>query len=216
MAFDRGELHLNAPVSIRFTDIAPPRDWEAPEGWTEGDPIVLTTTLGTVYFNETLPMDFPFVQGQVGKKRLGGIVNALAERYDKGQVAASLDALKTYGFSWSTRSGASFALSDVVTPPNKAEIIAKYEEKNAQIQENRDLGLISEHERNMELIDIWTEATNEVDQAMRENFEATNTIYRMVDSGARGNWMQVRQIAGMRGLVNNPKGEIIPRPILSN
>ena len=216
MAFDRGELHLNAPVSLRFEDIVPPSDWEAPEGWTEGDPVTLTTTLGAVYFNETLPEDFPFVQGQVGKKRLGGIVNALAERYDKGQVAASLDALKAYGFSWSTRSGASFALSDVVTPPAKAEIIAKHEAKAAQVQENRDLGLISESERNAELIDIWTEATNEVDQAMRANFESTNTIYRMVDSGARGNWMQIRQIAGMRGLVTNPKGEIIPRPILSN
>src|SRR5699024_11198314 len=67
MALARGALHLNGPVSIRFTDIAPPRVWEAAEGWTEGDPIVLTTTMGTVYFNETLPMDFPFVQSQVGK-----------------------------------------------------------------------------------------------------------------------------------------------------
>lgn len=216
MANDARELHLNAPVRIRFEDIVPPSDWEAPEGWTEGDPIILETTLGTVYFNETLPVDFPFVQGQVGKKRLGSIVNTLAERYDKGQVAASLDALKSYGFSWSTRSGVSFALSDVVAPPNKGEIISKFEAKAAQVQENRDLGLVSEAERNIELIDIWTEATNEVDNAMRENFERSNTIFRMVDSGARGNWMQIRQIAGMRGLVNNPKGEIIPRPILSN
>ena len=216
MAFDAGELDLNAPVSIRFTDIVPPNGWEAPEGWTEGDPITLTTTLGTVYFNETLPEDFPYVEGQVGKKRLGGIVNALAERYEKVQVSASLDALKAYGFSWSTRSGVSFAFSDVVVPPNKDEIVQKYEAKAAQVQENRDLGLVSEVERNMELIDIWTEATNEVDTAMRANFDKGNTIYRMVDSGARGNWMQIRQIAGMRGLVNNPKGEIIPRPILSN
>ncbi|MGY5766202.1 DNA-directed RNA polymerase subunit beta' [Brachybacterium sp. DNPG3] len=216
MAHDSGELHLNAPVKIRFDDIVPPRGWDAPEGWSEGDPIILSTSLGAVYFNETLPVDFPYVEGQVGKKRLGSIVNELAERYDKGQVAASLDALKSYGFSWSTRSGVSFALSDVVTPPSKAEIIAKYEAKAAQVQENRDLGLVSEAERNIELIDIWSEATNEVDNAMRENFESTNTIFRMVHSGARGNWMQIRQIAGMRGLVNNPKGEIIPRPILSN
>ena len=216
MAFDAGELHLNAPVTIRFSDIVPPRGWEAPEGWTEGDPITLSTTLGTVYFNETLPEDFPYVEGQVGKKRLGSIVNELAERYDKGQVAASLDALKSYGFSWATRSGVSFALSDVVAPPNKGEIVATYEEKASQIQENRDLGLVSEVERNAELIDIWTEATNEVDEAMRENFDSANAIYRMVHSGARGNWMQIRQIAGMRGLVTNPKGEIIPRPILSN
>ncbi|WP_422115369.1 DNA-directed RNA polymerase subunit beta' [Brachybacterium sp. UNK5269] len=216
MAHDRGELHLNAPVDIRFTDMVPPTELELPEGWTEGDALIMRTTLGTVYFNETLPENYPYVQGQVGKKRLGGIVNALAERYDKGQVAASLDALKSYGFSWATRSGVSFALSDVVTPPGKGEIIARYEEKAAQVQENRDLGLVSESERNMELIDIWTEATNEVDQAMREHFESGNTIFRMVNSGARGNWMQVRQIAGMRGLVNNPKGEIIPRPIISN
>ena len=218
MAADAGELHLNAPVTIRFApgEIVAPRDWEAPEGWDEEQPITLTTTLGTVYFNETLPEDFPYVQGQVAKKRLGAIVNELAERYDKGQVAASLDALKAYGFTWGTRSGVSFAFSDVVAPESKKEILAKYEAKAAQVQENRDLGLVSEAERNIELIDIWTEATNEVDEAMRENFEETNTIYRMVHSGARGNWMQIRQIAGMRGLVNNPKGEIIPRPILSN
>lgn len=216
MAFDMGQLDLNAPVSIRFPEIVPPTDWEAPEGWEEGDPITLSTTLGTVFFNETLPVDFPYVEGQVAKKRLGSIVNQLAERYDKGQVAASLDALKSYGFSWSTRSGVSFAFSDVVAPPSKPEILAKYEAKAAQVQENRDLGLVSEVERNSELIDIWTEATNEVDNAMRENFESTNAIFRMVHSGARGNWMQIRQIAGMRGLVTNPKGEIIPRPILSN
>lgn len=71
MAHDTGELHLNAPpVKIRFTDIVPPREWEAPEGWTEGDPIILSTSLGAVYFNETLPVDFPYVEGQVGKKRL--------------------------------------------------------------------------------------------------------------------------------------------------
>ncbi|GAB2534522.1 DNA-directed RNA polymerase subunit beta' [Brachybacterium huguangmaarense] len=216
MAADMGDLDLNAPVTIRFGDIVPPLGWDAPEGWTEGDPVTLTTTLGTVYFNETLPVDFPYVEGQVGKKRLGQIVNELAERYPKVQVSASLDALKAYGFSWATRSGVTFAFSDVVAPPNKTEIIAGYEKKAAQVQENRDLGLVSEQERNSELIDIWTEATNEVDQAMRANFPGDNTIFRMVDSGARGNWMQIRQIAGMRGLVTNPKGEIIPRPILSN
>ncbi|WP_152351769.1 DNA-directed RNA polymerase subunit beta' [Brachybacterium subflavum] len=218
MANDAGDLELNAPVRIRFEDVVPPRGWEAPEGWTEGDAITLETTLGTVYFNETLPVDFPYVEGQVGKKRLGGIVNELAERYEKGQVAASLDALKSYGFSWSTRSGVSFAFSDVIAPEDKQEILSKYEEQAARIQENRDLGLVSEAERNAELIDVWSKATNEVDASMQKNFEETptNSIYRMVNSGARGNWMQIRQIAGMRGLVTNPKGEIIPRPILSN
>lgn len=218
MAHDAHDLELNAPISIRFPDFVPPRDWDAPEGWSEGEEITLTTTLGTVYFNETLPPDYPYVAGQVDKKRLGQIVNELAERYEKGQVAASLDALKAYGFSWSTRSGVSFAFTDVIAPSNKREILEKFEAQAAKVQENRDLGLVSDAERNSELIDIWTKATDEVDESMQRNFEATptNSIYRMVHSGARGNWMQIRQIAGMRGLVTNPKGEIIPRPILSN
>src|SRR5699024_3883670 len=123
MAFDAGPLRLNAPVTIRFRDIVPPRGWAAPEGWTAGDPITPSTSLGPVHCTAPPPEGAPYVEGQVGKKRLGSIVNELAERYDKGQVAASLDALKSYGFSWATRSGVSFALSDVVAPPNKGEIV---------------------------------------------------------------------------------------------
>jgi len=104
----------------------------------------------------------------------------------------------------------------VVTPVRKKEILENYEAQAAKVQQQYDRGLITDEERRNELIDIWTLATNEVDEAMRENFPERNAVFRMVGSGARGNWMQVRQIAGMRGLVANPKGEIIPRPIKSN
>ena len=216
MAYDNEELHLNAPVKIRFTDIVPPRGWTAPEGWEEGDPIVLETTLGRALFNETLPVDYPFVNDVVGKGQLSGIVNDLAERYPKVEVAASLDALKEAGFYWATRSGVTIAISDVVAPEEKAKILEGYEEKAQKVQREYDLGRRSEEERRSELIDIWTQATNEVDEVMRKNFPEDNNIFRMVSSGARGNWHQVRQIAGMRGLVADPKGQIIPRPIKSN
>src|SRR5690606_415313 len=100
--------------------------------------------------------------------------------------------------------------------PNKGEIVARYESLAAKAQSQYDTGLITDRERREELIDIWTKATDEVAQAMRENFPADNTINQMVTSGARGNWLQIRNIAGMRGLVNNPKGEVIPRPIISS
>ncbi|HSO66093.1 MAG TPA: DNA-directed RNA polymerase subunit beta', partial [Ornithinibacter sp.] len=128
----------------------------------------------------------------------------------------SLDALKEYGFHWATRSGTTVAISDVVTPPRKLEILEGYEEKATKVQTQYERGLITDDERRQELIEIWTQATNEIAKEMEANIPRTNTIYRMVSSGARGNWMQLRQIAGMRGLVSNPKGDIIPRPIRAN
>src|SRR5699024_6396004 len=99
---------------------------------------------------------------------------------------------------------------------NKQELLEAYEGKAAKVQQQYELGLITDDERRQELIEIWTQATNEVAKAMEANLTPENSVYRMVSSGARGNWMQVRQIAGMRGLVANPKGEIIPRPIKAN
>jgi DNA-directed RNA polymerase subunit beta' len=149
----------------------------------------------------------------VGKKQLSGIVNDLAERYPKVIVAAALDNLKAAGFHWATRSGVTVAISDVVVPEAKKEIIASYEAADEKVQKQYERGLITKEERTQELIKIWTKATNEVADAMNENFPKTNPIFMMVDSGARGNMMQMRQIAGMRGLVSNAKNETIPRPI---
>ena len=179
-------------------------------------PFILDTTLGRALFNEALPVDYPFVNAEVDKKVLGGIVNDLAERYPKVQVAATLDALKEAGFRWATRSGVTISIEDVVTPPKKAEILDEAETRAEKVQTQFERGLITDSERRQELIEIWTRATDEVADAMREHFPRHNPVFMMVNSGARGNWMQVRQIAGMRGLVANPKGEIIPRPIKSN
>src|SRR5690606_33477295 len=217
MAFDAGELDLNAAVTIRLEDLVPPTEgFEAPEGWTQGEPSAFKPRLGRALFNELLPVDYPYVNKVVDKKVLSTIVNDLAERYPNVEVAASLDALKEAGFHWATRSGVTIGIGDVVTPERKAEILAGFEEKAAKVQSQYDRGLITDDERRQELIGIWTQATDDVDAEMRKNFPDQNSVFRMVTSGARGNWMQVRQIAGMRGLVANPKGEIIPRPIKSN
>ena len=161
-------------------------------------------------------MDYPYENGVVDKKRLSVIVNDLAERYPKVEVAASLDALKEAGFRWATRSGVTISISDVATPAAKAAILEEHEatcgEGAGPVREGPD------HRRRAS-----SGAHRDLDAGHRQGRQGdagelpeANTVYKMVGSGARGNWMQVRQIAGMRGLVANPKGEIIPRPIKSN
>lgn len=221
MAFDAGQIALGTPVRIRLTSTAPPLGYEPrPDAVVSEDGVVetfdLETTLGRAIFNDALPVNYPYVNDVVEKKRLSGIVNDLAERYTKVQVAASLDALKDIGYHFATRSGTTVAVSDVQTPVRKAEILTGYEAKASKVQLQYERGLITDDERRQELVEIWTQATNEVAKELETTMPKDNTIYRMVTSGARGNWFQLRQIAGMRGLMANPKGEIIPRPIKSN
>ncbi|WP_371174480.1 DNA-directed RNA polymerase subunit beta' [Buchananella felis] len=216
MAFDAGRLDLNQIARIRLRGVTPPVGWQAPEGWEPGDDVVLDTTLGRCLFNELLPADYPFVTGVVDKKALGALVNDLAERYPRVEVAEALDNLKAAGFYWATWSGISISFPDVVGPANKPEILAGYEERAAKVMGEFNAGLITDDERYNALVEIWTAATKEVAQAMRDNFPARNTVFRMVTSGARGNWDQIRQIAGMRGLVSDPKQKLIERPIKSN
>ncbi|GAB3915417.1 hypothetical protein GCM10027613_11250 [Microlunatus endophyticus] len=212
MAFDLKEIDVQAPVRIRMRDIVPPAGQELRADGT----ILLETTLGRALFNEALPDDYPFVNHEVGKKQLGTIVNDLAERYPKVEVADCLDNLKALGFHWATRSGVTVSIGDVSTPADKAEILSEYENRAKKIDTQYDRGLITEDERRQELIEIWTDATSVLGTAMEKNFSKANPIYMMVHSGARGNMVQMRQIAAMRGLVVNPKGEIIARPIKSN
>jgi DNA-directed RNA polymerase subunit beta' len=216
MAYDKHELDLQARIQIRLRDVVPPVGYTAPENWVPGQPLRLTTTLGRSLFNETLPDDYPFVNYEVGKKQLSTIVNELAETYPKVEVAAALDKLKDAGFHWATRAGVTIAIEDVIAPPNKAAILDTYEKRADKVQREYERGLITDDERRQELIEIWTHATADVAQDMEAAFPETNPVWMMVNSGARGNLMQVRQIAGMRGLVSNPKGETIPRPITSS
>lgn len=221
MAMDRHEIELYTKVKIHLDgdQFVAPEGWEAPEGYKPGDPVLLDCTVGQVLFNQALPKDYPWFSGVADKKGLGSLINDLAERYPMDVVARALDNLKNSGFYWASRSGVTVAVSDIATPAEKPAIMERYEKQAAAIQDDFEIGTIDDEERRQELIKVWTEATDVVAEAMRENLSShggLNTIYRMVTSGARGNWMQVRQIAGIRGLVSNPKGEIMPRPIKSS
>ena len=214
MAHDAFEIDMRAKITMRVENFVPAPGSDVkvrPDGAA-----VIQTTLGQVLFNESLPAGFPFVEYHVGKKQIGAIVNTLADSYPMAVVTETLDKLKDLGFRWGTRSGVTVSIGDVQTPASKPQILEGYDAKAFKIDRLYERGAVTEDERRQELIQIWTDATAELTAAMEKNFTETNPIYMMVHSGARGNMTQMRQIAAMRGLVANPKGEIIARPIKSN
>ena len=186
---------------------------------TNGDSTVLVeSTLGRFLFNEAFPSDYPFHDAPVKKRDLTELASKLVELYPCAVVAESLDTLKDLGFEFATRSGLTISIADVRTPAGKAALLEKFEAEADKVEGQYERGVITDDERRQKEIEVWSEATARVRDAMQEEMRSTkfNPIEMMVGSGARGNVMQVQQIAGMRGLVANPRGEIIPRPIKSN
>jgi DNA-directed RNA polymerase subunit beta' len=143
-------------------------------------------------------------------------ITELAERYGPYMIGSVLDRIKTLGFRYATDAGITISKNDIVIPPEKQEILAEYEQRVAKVEQQYERGLITEEERRESIVEIWSEATDAVADAMEANLHKLNPIYMMANSGARGSFKQIRQLAGMRGLMANPKGEIIERPIQAN
>ena len=144
------------------------------------------------------------------------MVSDLVEAYGAPAVSRVLDAFKDLGFHYASQAGITVAKNNVVSPPSKAEILDRYEKLTAEIQGQYDDGYITAEERHEAITAQWNKATDEVAQAMEDNLDELNPIFMMANSGARGSFKQIRQLAGMRGLMANPKGEIIERPIKAN
>src|SRR5262249_37598546 len=172
-----------------------------------------------------LPVGYRYVNYEIRKGQLSAIVNDLAERFPKVALAATLDALTEAGFHWATWSGVTIGIEDVVQPPAKKGTLASYERHAGRSSQEREAERIDKRsertpmtaeERRGELIQIWSKAPNEVGKEMETALPQESPLWKMIHSGARGNLLQLRQIAAIRGLVANPKGEIIPRPIKSS
>ena len=220
MAMDRGSLSPRAQIKVRLTQLRPPHEVETEmfgeNGWRPGNAWICETTLGRVLFNELLPQGYPFVNKQMHKKEQAKIINDLAERYPMIVVAQTVDKLKDAGFYWATRSGVTVSMADVLVLPEKQEILERYEREADGIEKKYQRGALNHQERNDALVELWKKATEEVGDALRAHYPADNPIITIVESGATGNFTQTRTLAGMKGLVTNPKGEFIPRPIKSS
>jgi DNA-directed RNA polymerase subunit beta' len=187
------------------------------------------TTVGRIVYNDRIERalaealgdefdatKYAFVNQSMKKRDTTRLVDALVQTYGATTISLVLDAFKDLGFKYSTQAGITISKNDVVIPPRKGEIIKKYEDIVAEISDQYDMGLITQEERHEAVVEKWNAATDEVADAMVENLDTLNPIFMMANSGARGSFKQIRQLAGMRGLMANPKGEIIERPIKAN
>ena len=187
------------------------------------------TTVGRIIFNDRIergleealedefdPTQYSFVNQSLKKRDINDMVGWLVESYGAPAISQVLDAFKELGFHFASRAGITVSKNNVVPPPEKDEILDRIEAETSRIQQEFDDGWHTAEERHKQVTDKWNQATEEVGQAMEDNLRQLNPIFMMANSGARGSFKQIRQLAGMRGLMANPKGEIIERPIKSN
>jgi DNA-directed RNA polymerase subunit beta' len=181
---------------------------------TEGQ--ILETSAGRLLFNETLPDDYPYVNDVMRSKKLERIMGEIIYKYDQETVERTLDRVKNLGFEYATVSGVSWGMEDLIVPPQKGDIIKLAEKEVEAIEGHFKKGLLSREEKTSKVIEVWTRVKSEVEKLVPETLPKDGSIFTIVDSGSRGSWSQPVQMAGMKGLVINPAGQIIELPVLSS
>lgn len=210
LAYQHKELSLQAEIKVRIE----------PYG-------MVNTTLGRMIFNERLPEEIRYYRkeketGQwnlgilMDKKELGKLVGACYRKFGNAKTAVVIDQVKNLGYHYACMAGMTVAISDIKIPPEKKNILEDTEKQVNSIERQYRRGLITDDERYNKVINLWTKATDDVTKAMMGNLDRFNPIYMMANSGARGNIQQMRQLAGMRGLMADPSGKIIDLPIKAN
>ena len=219
MAYHEGFISLHSKIKVKIT-----RDI--------GDRVIekiISTTVGRLIFNEPIPQDLGFVDRtnpdtalepeisfKVGNKELGRIIDRCIKMHGTAVTAGVLDRVKALGFKYSTKSAITVAIGDAIIPRQKAGILQDADDQVEEINNYYEQGFISNEERKQAILDIWNTSTNKVSDALMKNLDRFNPIYMMADSGARGSINQIRQLAGMRGLIANTSGETIEIPIRAN
>ena len=229
LALEAGELETLTPIRVRISgeliDLTVARDDQGVQ-YAEVQTVdhkVINTTVGRVILNEALPKGMPFVNGLLKKKGLQQLVQYGYLRFGLATTVEMLDSLKTLGFTYATRSGISIGIDDLVIPSVKGALVEGARDEVIKVEGQYLEGAITNGERYNKVIAIWSEATEKIADAMFSEMEELdqsgrnfNPVYIMADSGARGSKQQIRQLAGMRGLMAKPSGEIIETPITSN
>lgn len=228
-AYKQGELALQAPIKARVQISELPtveNDPTIEEAKKNNGYVLVNTSVGRMIFNEILPPELRYYRKNkdgdwdlgilMNKKELGKLVAACFNRFGSTVTAEVIDSVKNMGYHYACIAGMTVAISDVIVPPQKKDIIEATKEKVNKVERQYTRGLITELERYKKVVDLWNAATDAVADAMMANMDKFNPIYMMADSGARGNKQQMRQLAGMRGLMADPSGKIIDLPITAN
>ncbi|HMM42440.1 MAG TPA: DNA-directed RNA polymerase subunit beta', partial [Thermomicrobiales bacterium] len=177
---------------------------------------LVETTVGRVLFNQELPADFPYRNETMDRKELRRLVHDCYQQYDAAATAEVADRIKQIGFSYSTKGGLTIGLHDIAIPPSKPEIIGEADVEVQKVERQYRRGLITDRERHAQVVRIWNDTRDELAAAVEQNLGADNSLFMMSHSGAKGNINQITQMAGMRGLMLDPNGNIIDLPIKSN
>jgi len=198
MAYETGELDVHAPIKVRYRGVL--RD----------------TTLGRLIFNKVLPEDWDYVNEPQDKKSLGNLIEACFKKKGYTATINLLDAIKGLGFKWATRAGLTISVKDVEIPEDKDKLIKEAMSEVEMLEKQYEDGLLTQEEKYQEVVDLWNRVTDIITEKIKNGMSPFNHIYMMTTSGARGNIQQLRQLAGIRGLMADPSGRIIEFPITHN
>jgi len=206
-AYDFGAIDLRAKIKVLPSENQKYAQYEGK---------VFETTVGRLLFNSVLPNDFPYLNEEITNKRMSALVNSLVTHYQLDGIPPILDKIKAFGFRYATHAGITWSLSDVRVPQVKHEMIRAGREAAAKEQENFNNGLLTEDERRRMTIEIWGKVSSDLRKHVVDALDSTGPVHDMITSGARGSVVQLHQMAGMKGLITNPRGEIIEFPITSS
>lgn len=211
IAYDDKAAQLHAKIKIRINSLYDFDQKKAIDGKQ-----MIATTVGRVLFNQVLPEEFGFVNCDLNKVRVSDIVVSCYKRFGHTTTIKLLDDIKRLGFEMGTLGGISIGIDDMTVPQDKPQVLKESKEEVARVEDQYRKGIITDSERKSKVIDIWTHATDKISDLLFKGMDSFNPIFMMADSGARGSRLQVRQLAGMRGLMAKPSGEIIENPITAN
>ncbi|MBM3258089.1 MAG: DNA-directed RNA polymerase subunit beta', partial [Candidatus Nealsonbacteria bacterium] len=200
LALEFNDIDIQAKIKVRFSHNSP----------------LIETSVGRILFNEALPENYPFQNSLIKIKDLEIITRDIIEKYDPGKTEEALDKIKELGFEYSTWSGVSWGMDDLVVPPEKEKIIVEAEKEIEGIEAHFKKGLLSREEKSSKVIEVWSRVKTKIEELVPKSLPKDGSVFQIIDSGAKGSWGQPVQMAGMKGLVINPAGQIIELPVKSS
>ena len=198
VSYDFGYIKVNEPIKIKLNDE------------------IMETSIGRILFNSVLPKDFGFVNKVMNKKELSRLISTFIDEYGIEKIWEIIDGIKRLRFFYATVSGVSWGMDDLITPKEKNGIISEAEKEEDLIKEQYKEGLLTDFERHVRIINVWDKARDRISKVVPQTLDQYGSVFTIIDSGARGSWSQPIQMTGMKGLVQNPKGETIELPIKSS
>jgi DNA-directed RNA polymerase subunit beta' len=208
IAYDLKQISLHEKIKVKYK--------KNNDATNDNIANIIETSVGRTIFNEIIPASLGYYNEVIGKKKLGDLVYNCYVKEGNSRTAEMLDGVKRLGYRYACQAGISVAVSDFQTPPDKAKLLADADAEVDLIEQDFQMGLITEDERHAQVVEIWNQATDNVTESLKKHLSEENPVYMMATSGARGNFQQIRQLAGMRGLMVDPQGKIIDLPIKAN